>query len=205
MDPITKEVALKMELPETSIYKDGDFHFLFHPKIIKKEKLWYLFLMAEMKFYVYEEQDEELVFKESVSLNVKDQIPYPQVSLQNSGEFFSKLEMVVPSMIEQLYVLEDKIILIYKKGASENTVKNYDRENQAEWMDFLESLPKYAAVFDSGYNLLQADIELPSGTISTPVVNNAGQILVQKNQRLLGEEDWNTFYLLKLNDFNKKD
>jgi hypothetical protein len=72
-------------------------------------------------------------------------------------------------------------------------------------MDFLESLPKYAAVFDSGYNLLQADIELPSGTISTPVVNNAGQILVQKNQRLLGEEDWNTFYLLKLNDFNKKD
>jgi hypothetical protein len=205
LDPITKEVTLKMELPETSIYKDGDFHFLFHPKIIKKGNFWYLFLMAEMTFYVYEEQGDALIFKESVSLNVKDQIPYPQVSLQNSGEFFSKLEMVVPSMIEQLYVLEDKIILIYKKGASENTVKNYDRENQAEWMDFLESLPKYAAVFDSGYNLLQADIELPSGTISTPVVNNAGQILVQKNQRLLGEEDWNTFYLLKLNDFNKKD
>jgi hypothetical protein len=72
-------------------------------------------------------------------------------------------------------------------------------------MDFLESLPKYAAVFDSEYNLVQADIELPSGTISTPVVNNVGQIFVQKNQRLLGEEDWNTFYLLELNDGNKKE
>jgi hypothetical protein len=202
-DPITKEVTLKMELPETSIYKDGNFHFLYHPKIIKRGKLWYLFLMAEMKFYVYEEQDEELIFKESVSLNMKDQIPFPQANLQNTSELFSKLEMVVPSMIEQLYVIEDKIILIYKKGAGENIVKNYDRENQAEWMDFLGSLPLYAAVFDSDYKLLQDEIELPSGTISTPIVNKDGQIFVQKNQRLLGEEDWNTYYLLKLNDGNK--
>lgn len=200
IDPITKGVALKMEIPETSIYKDGDFHFLHHPKIIKKGKLWYLFLMAEMKFYVYEEKDEDLIFKESVSLNVKDQSPFPQVSLQNTDELFSKLEMVVPSMIEQLYVLEDKIVLIYKKGARENIVKNYDRENQAEWMDFFESLPKFAAVYDSDYKLLQDDIELPSGIISTPIVNKDGQIFVQKNQRLLGEEDWNTYYLLKLNE-----
>jgi hypothetical protein len=202
-DPITKEIALKMELPETSIYKDGNFHFLYHPKIIKNGKLWYLFLMAEMKFYVYEEKDEELIFKESASLNVKVQIPFPQANLQNISELFSKLEMVVPSMIEQLYVIEDKIILIYKKGAGENIVKNYDRENQAEWMDILGSLPIYAAVFDSDYKLLQDDIELPSGTISTPIVNKDGQIFVQKNQRLLGEEDWNTYYLLKLNDGNQ--
>ena len=203
IDPITKEVALKMEIPETSIYKDGDFHFLFHPKIIKKGKHWYLLLMAEMKFYVYEEQDEDLIFKESVSLHVKDQIPFPQASLQNSDELFSKLEMVVPSMIEQLYVLEDKLILLYRKGVSENIVKNYDRENHTEWMDFFESLPKYAAVFDSDYKLLQDDIELPTGTISTPIVNGDKQIVVQKNQRLLGEEDWNTYYLLNLNDGNK--
>ena len=79
-------------------------------------------------------------------------------------------------------------------------MKNYDRENQAEWMDFFESLPKFAAVYDSDYKLLQEDIELPSGIISTPIVNKDGQILVQKNQRLLGEEDWNTYYLLKLNE-----
>ena len=200
IDPITKEVALKMEIPETSIYKDGDFHFLHHPKIIKKGKLWYLFLMAEMKFYVYEEKEEDLIFKESVSLNVKDQIPFPQVSLQNTDELFSKLEMVVPSVIEQLYVLEDKIVLIYKKGAGENIVKNYDRENQVEWMDFFESLPKFAAVYDSDYKLLQDDIELPSGIISTPIVNKDGQIFVQKNQRILGEEDWNTYYLFKLGE-----
>ena len=159
--------------------------------------------MAEMKFYVYEEQDEDLIFKESVSLHVKDQIPFPQASLQNSDELFSKLEMVVPSMIEQLYVLEDKLILLYRKGVSENIVKNYDRENHTEWMDFFESLPKYAAVFDSDYKLLQDDIELPTGTISTPIVNGDKQIVVQKNQRLLGEEDWNTYYLLNLNDGNK--
>jgi hypothetical protein len=202
IDPITKEIALKMEIPETSIYKDGDFHFVYHPKIIKKGKLWYLLLRAEMKFYIYEEQDEDLIFKESISLHVKNQIPFPQVNLQNSDELFSKLGMVVPSMIEQLDVLEDKIILIYKKGASENIVKNYDRDNQAAWMDFFESLPKYAAVFDSDYKLLQDDIELPSGTISTPIVNKDGQIFVQKNQRLLGEEDWNTYYLLKLKQLN---
>jgi len=203
IDPITKEAALKMEIPETSIYKDGDFHFVYHPNIIKKGKHWYLFLMAEMKFYVYEEQDEDLIFKESVSLNVKDQIPFPQVNLQNTSELYSKLEMVVPSTIEQLYVIEDKIILIYKKGAVENIVRNYNRENQAEWRDFFESLPKYAAVFDSDYELLQDDIELPSGTISTPIVTNEGLIVVHKNQRLLGEEDWNTYYLLKLNGENK--
>jgi hypothetical protein len=192
-----------MEIPETSIYKDGDFHFLYHPKIIKKGKHWYLFLMAEMKFYVYEEVDEDLIFIKSVSLNVKDQIPFPQTSLQNSEELFSKLEMAVPSMIEQLFVLEDKIILIYKKGAGENIVKNYNRENPVEWKDFFESLPKYAAVFNSEYKLLQSDIELPTGTISTPIVNKEGQIFVQKNQRLLVEEDWNTYYLLKLNGENK--
>ena len=156
-----------------------------------------------MKFYIYEEQGEDLIFKESASLNVKDQIPFPKASFQNSPELFLKLEMVVPSMIEQLYVIEDKIILIYKKGATEKIVNNYDRENQVEWMDFLESFPKYAAVFDSDYQLLQDDIELPSGTISTPIVNKEGQIIIQKNQRLLGEEDWNTFYLLKLIDGNK--
>jgi hypothetical protein len=204
LDPVTKEVELKMEIPETSIYKDGNFRFLYHPKIIKKGKLWYLFLMAEMKFYVYEEQGKDLIFKESVNLNVKDHIPFPQVNLQNTSELFSKLEMVVPSMIEQLYLIEDKIIIIYKKGASENIVKNYDRENQVEWMDFFESLPKYAAVFDSQYKLLQEDIEFPSGTISTPIVNKEGQIFVLKNQRLLGEEDWNTYYLLNLNDGNKE-
>lgn len=203
IDPVTKEVTLKMEIPETSIYKDGDFHFLFHPKITKNGKQWYLLLMAEMKFYVYEEQDEDLVFKKSVSLDVKNQIPFPYSSLQNSDELFSKLEMVVPAIIEQLYVIEDKIVLIYTKGAGENTVKRYNRENQAEWMDFFESLPKYAAVFDSDYKLLQDDIKLPAKIISSPVVNKDGQIIVQKNQRLLGEEDWNTFYLLKLIDGNK--
>jgi len=45
---------------------------------------------------------------------------------------------------------------------------------------------------------------LPSGTISTPIVNKDGQFFVQKNQRLLGEEDWNTYYLLKLNDGKKR-
>ncbi|KEO75472.1 hypothetical protein [Anditalea andensis] len=203
LDPITNEVSLTMEIPETSRYKDGNFHFLYHPHIIKKGKDWYLFLMAEMKFYVYEEQGEDLIFKESVSLNLKDQIPFPYTNLENSDEFFSKLELIVPSMIEQLYVLEDKIILIYKKGANENIVKNYDRENLTEWLDFFESLPKYAAVFDSDYKLLQEDIELPSGIISTPIVTKNGQIVVQKNQRLLGEEDWNTYYLLQLNDGNK--
>ncbi|SMD44826.1 hypothetical protein SAMN00777080_3460 [Aquiflexum balticum DSM 16537] len=64
--------------------------------------------------------------------------------------------------------------------------------------DFLESLPKYAAVFDSDYKLLQDNIELLSGTISTPIINKEGQNFVHKNQRLLGEEDWNTYYSLKL-------
>jgi hypothetical protein len=199
IDPVTNKVSLKMELPETSIYKDGDFHFLHHPMIIKKGKLWYLFLMAEMGFYVYEEKDEDLIFKEIVTLNVKDRVPFPNGSFQSTNEFFSKLVEVVPSAIEQLYVLDDKIVLIYKKGAGENVVKNYDRENQAEWGDFFESIPKFAAVYDSDYKLLQADIELPSGIISTPVVDEDGRIFVQKNQRLLGEEDWNTYYLLKLN------
>lgn len=202
-DPNTKEVTLQMEIPETSIYKDGNFHFLYHPKIIKKGKQWYLFLMAEMKFYVFEEQDEELIFKESVSLHVKDRVPFPQANLNNSSEFFNKLELVVPTMIEQLYVIEGKTILIYKKGANENIVKNYEKENQTEWIDFLDSLPRYAAIFDSEFNLIQDDIELPFGTISSPIVNNEGQIFVQKNQRLLGEEDWNTYYLLKLRDRNK--
>ncbi|MBW3467026.1 hypothetical protein [Arthrospiribacter ruber] len=200
IDPVTKEVELQMELPETSVYKNGEFHFLHHPKIVKNGKHWYLFLMAEMKFYIYKEQDRDLILKKSVTLTPEGQIPFPQVSLKNSAELFLKLEMIIPSMIEQLFVMDDKIVLIYIKGADENIVMNYDRENQDEWRDFFEALPKYAAVFDLDYKLLQDDIELPSGTISTPIVNKEGQIIVHKNQRLLGEEDWNTYYMLKLND-----
>ncbi|MCH7397205.1 hypothetical protein MM236_04355 [Belliella sp. DSM 107340] len=199
-DPITKEVELKMEIPETSIYQDGDFHFLYHPQIVKRGKIWYLFLMAELKFYVYEEKDEDLIFRESVSLNIKDHVPFPQADLQNRYELFSKLEKVISSMIEQLYAFDDKIILIYRKGVNENIVQNYNRENQSEWREFLESLPKYAAVFDSEYKLLQDDIELPKGIISTPVANKDGEIFVQKNQSYFGEEDWNTYYKLKLTE-----
>ncbi|MFD2034810.1 hypothetical protein ACFSKL_08420 [Belliella marina] len=200
LDPKTNETKLKMEIPETSVYKDGDFHFVFYPQIVKRGKIWYLFLMAEMKFYVYEEKGEELIFKESVSLNFKDQIPFPSASMKNPYELFSKLDKVVSSMIEQLYAFDDKIILIYRKGAGENIVQNYDKENQSEWEDFFQSLPKYAAVFDSEYKLLQDNIELPSGTLSTPILTQDGHILVHKNQRLLGEEDWNTYYKLKLTE-----
>jgi hypothetical protein len=202
IDTVSAEVTLQMEIPGNSIYKDGNFHFLYHPKIVKQGKLWYLMVLAEMKFFVYEELGDKLTFKKSVSLPIQDNVPFPIVSLQNSPELFLKLELIVPSTIEQLYAIDDKIILVYKKGATEAVVKNHDRENEADWLDFFESLPTYAAVFDSDHNLLQTDIEMPSGTIPTPIVNQKGQIVVQKNQRLLGEEDWNTYYLLDFIDKN---
>ncbi|MCH7411083.1 hypothetical protein MM239_16880 [Belliella sp. DSM 111904] len=81
-------------------------------------------------------------------------------------------------------------------------MEKYDRENQTEWVEFVESLARYAAIFDSDYKLLQDDIDLPPGTISTPVVNKEELILIHKNQKILGEEDWNTYYLLQLKDRN---
>lgn len=200
LDPETNDTKLKMEIPESSIYKDGDFHSILDPKIINKGKIWYLTLMAEMKFYIYEEKGDELIFKESISFNPKDHIKFPQASLKNPNEIYNKLEKIVPGTILQLYAFENKTVLLYRKGAGENIVQQYDRNNQSEWMDFMGNLPIYAAIFDLNHKLIQDDIALPSGSITTPVFTEDGQIVIQKNQRLSGEEDWNTFYLLKLID-----
>ncbi|MCH7412573.1 hypothetical protein MM213_03675 [Belliella sp. R4-6] len=200
LDPKTNETTLKMKIPETSVYKDGEFHYILDPKIIKKGKTWYLTLMAEMKFNVYEEKGDELIFKESINFNPKDHIKFPSVSIKSPIEIYNKLETIVPAMILQLYGFENKTVLLYRKGVGENIVQQYDRNNESEWLDFIGSLPIYAAIFDTNHELIQEDIALPYGSITTPVFTEDEQIVVQKNQRLSGEEDWNTYYKLKLTE-----
>ncbi|SNS46873.1 hypothetical protein SAMN06295967_11070 [Belliella buryatensis] len=198
-NPKTNQVRNTMPFPKNSIYEDGNFYNHSFPNVIRNGKEWMLFLLAEMKYFVYKEQDGEVEFVKAVDLQLENAIPMPGVPMKDYAEWYSQKGHIIFGKIEQLYRRENDIIVIYTKGVDEEISKNYSPDNHTEWMDFIYNIPRYAAVFNQDHQLIKNDIPLPKGLIWSSVVNNDGDILALKNQDYFGvEEDFVTFYKLNI-------
>lgn len=199
LNPETGTIRNTMLFPENTVYSTGQFFNVIPPNIIKFGKEWILFLLAEMKYFVYEEQDGEVEFVKAVDLQLENAIPMPGVPMKDYAEWYPQKGHIIFGKIEQLYRRDNDIIVIYTKGVDEEISKNYSPDNHTEWMDFIYNIPRFAAVFNQDHQLIQNDIPLPKGLIWSSVVNNDGDILALKNQDYFGvEEDFVTFYKIDL-------
>lgn len=198
-DPESNQIRNTMEFPEHTVYSSGNFYNAVPPGIIKYGKEWLLFLLAEMKYFVYEEKAGEVVFVKAVDLQLENAIPMPGVPMKEYAEWYPEKGHIIFGKIEHLYRRDKDVIVVYTKGVDEEISKNYSPENRTEWMDFIYNIPRYAAVFDHDHMLIKNDIPLPKGMIWSSVVNMNGEILALKNQDYFGvEEDFVTFYKLNI-------
>ncbi|MGY6742797.1 MAG: hypothetical protein ACXIUQ_08685 [Cecembia sp.] len=198
LNPTTGETRTTMPFPSNTVYSSGNFYNWTFPNILKHDNEWILWMLAEQKYFVYKEEEGEILLSKVVDLNLKDAIPMPGISMNQYNDWYEQYGNVIFGRIEQIYRRDDDVVVIYTKGVSEEIANQYSRDNWEEWMAFLESIPRYAAIFDTHHELIQKDLLVPKGIRLSSVVNNNGAIIAQKNQEFFGvEEDVLTFYELE--------
>lgn len=199
LDTVSQTSRYTMSFPPNSIFSDGDFHFWTFPTVQKFGKEWILYFRNELKFWVYEEEDGEVLFKKEVDLQVADAVAEIGVSFEKAKEYNELTAYDFPGSIQEFYRGRDKLLVIYHKGVSKDLAIQFDRNSPDGRREIERLKRKYLAVFDLDFNLLQNDIPFPEGLIFTTVLTKNGEILALKHQDFFGtEEDQVVFYKLKV-------
>jgi len=197
LDTLADQTEPAMKFPKTSSYSDGENHGIYIPIIRKKGPSWYVSLWLENQFYVYKEENNDLVLDTTVTVPIKDLIQYKSVAMSESEHFFDINKGIQPGHISDILLTENKIVVIYRKGLSAfqtQSVTSDGKEITLEKMD-----PFYAAIYDSELNLLDPEVPFPAGIEYPSVVNDRGEIAVMKKpSHFETEEDQLTIYQLKL-------
>ncbi|MFC3416138.1 NHL repeat-containing protein [Algoriphagus hitonicola] len=198
-NPLTAEVRTTMPFPPNTVYSSGNFYQWTFPNIIKHQDEWILWMLAEQKYFVYQEKEGEIQFVKAVDLALEDAITMPGIPMNRQADWYEEYANVIFGRIEQIYRRENDLVVIYTKGVGEEIASQYNRENTEEWMAFLESIPRYAAIFDGNHQLIQQDLLLPKGVRLSSIATSEGAIIAEKNQEYFGvEEDFLTYYELGL-------
>lgn len=198
LDSETGKTSNTMAFPPGSIYGDGNFYGWMFPAVSKKDGKWFLLMRAERKYHVYEEKGDEVNYVKTVDLDIPDGLDVIGVPIETPWLLNRQFEPNLFGRIEGLYPLSDYTILIYTKGAKNETLNQYDPEKSEELRDFIDGIPRFAAVFDKNDSLLQKNIELPKGVVFTGVYNSEDEIIAVKNQKYFGKEEKTTLYKLKI-------
>lgn len=199
-NPETGKIRNTMNFPPGTVYGDGNFYHWMFPSIIQvSDSEWLLFLMAERKYFVYKKIGDELIYEKTVDLKINDAVNIKGSPIENVEVMYEGNRFNIFGKIEQIYSRKNDIVVVYTKGIEEEIASQYDPEQRVEWMAFINSIPRYAAILDTDHQLIQKDIPVPLGVHFTPVCNSKGEIIVLKNQEFFGvEEDFTTFYKLDL-------
>lgn len=194
MDTVSREVRKTMAFPQTSRYADGNFYFFPFPTVLKYDDHWYLYFWKELKYFVYKEEEGELVLEKTVDLEVLDAVLPKPLPFSEAGQYLELTQNIKPGYIFQLYRHAGKTVVIYRKGIKEDLVLSNQTDGSVEMVD-----KNFAAVFDEQNNLLKNEIELPPGLVFSTTITEKGEILARKNQDYFGvEEDFVIYYKLKL-------
>lgn len=199
-DPETGQIFNTMANPPGTIYEDGNFYHKQIANLKKSGKKWYLYFLAERKYHVYKERGDELIYSKSVDLNISDAVDIIGVPIEKPELINQQSEPNIFGKIESLYPLSEYTVVIYTKGVKKEVSNQYDPQKTEEWMDFINGLPRYAAILDQNDSLIQRDIELPQGLLFNGVSNKNNEIIALKNQDFFGEEEKVTFYKLQLEE-----
>lgn len=197
LDTLTKQTRPLMAFPKESLYADGNCYFLPFPRVQRFGSQWYLSFLYELKFFVYQEKDQELILEMAVDLEVEDAVKPLGVPFEEIQNYFELSKNIKPAGILGLYHTGKNIIVIYQKGTTEDVIlRNQQEANPIDLNLFDET---YAAIFNSKNELIQNDIPVPSGLIFSRVITKDGEILAKKNQDYFDtEEDQVIYYKLKL-------
>ena len=199
LDTVSQTSRYTMSFPPNSIYSDGDFHFWTFPTVQKFGKEWILYFRNELKFWVYEEEEGEVLFKKEVDLQVPAAVVEKGISFEKAKEYNELTAYDFPGSIQEVYRGRDKLLVIYHKGVSKDLARQFDRNSPDGRREIERLKRKYLAVFDLDFNLSQNDIPVPEGLIFTTVLTNNGEILALKHQDFFEtEEDQVVYYKLKV-------
>ena len=195
----TGKIRTSMPFPPNTVYSTGNFYNWTFPGLYKYKDEWILWILAELKYFVYKEQEGEIVLSKVVDLNLKDAIPMPGIPMARYQDWYEENRNIIFGRIQQIYRRESDVVVIYTKGVSEDIASQYNRDNWEEWSAFIDGIQRYAAIFDSNHELIQKDIQVPKGIWLSSIVHPSGAIIAQKNQEYFGvEEDYLIFYQLDL-------
>lgn len=196
-DTLVDQTVPTMKFPKTSSFTDGENHGIYVPIIRKKGPSWYTSLWLENQFYVYREENNDLVLDTTVTVPIKDMIQYQGVAMSESKRFFDINEGIQPGHISDILLTKDKIVVIYRKGLSAFQTQSVTSDEKGIALEKMD--PFFAAIYDSELNLLDPEVPFPAGIEYPSVVNNRGEIAVMKKPtHFETEEDQLTLYLLKL-------
>ncbi len=199
LEPNSGSIRSTMSFPPNTVYESGNYYHWTFPAVVKNEKEWLLYMLAERKYHVYREEEGEIEYKKSIEIPIKDAIDIKGVPLSSIEDIYETSRFNVFGKIEQLYHRGTDILVIYTKGVPEELVKQQNHEDPIQWMQFIHSIPRYLAVFNQNHKLIQKDLHLPEHLTFSSVLNGEGEIVAIKNQESLGvEEDWVTLYKLRV-------
>lgn len=198
-DTVSNSSRETMSFPPNSMYNDGNFYFWMFPTVIRSGKEWILYFRNEMKFWVYKEDNGEVIFDREVSLEVNDAVKAIGVPFDQEEDYSELTKNNFPGSIRRIYRSTNRTIVIYNKGIAESLASQYDRDESSGRLE-LEKLKKnYVAVFDAYFNLLQNNIPVPQGLIFTTVLTEDDEILALKHPDFFEtEDDFVIYYKLKL-------
>jgi len=199
IDPETGAIRTTMDFPPGTIYEDGNYYHWMFPTVIPNGKEWLVYFMAEQAYHVYSKEGDQLVFKKTVDLEIEDAIKIKGVPMANMEDYYEMSIDNIFGRIQNLYVLDDQIVIHYTKGMEEEKVKALPRNTVEEEAAFFRQIKNYLAILDMDHQMVQKDIPVPQGIILSSVAENNGFILGLKDQDYFGvEEDKVTFYQMKL-------
>lgn len=203
-DSQTKTIRNTMGFPPGTIYEDGNFYQWTFPSLVKvSEEEWLIYFLAERKYHVYHKEARELMYQKTIDLDIDNAVNTIGVPIENLEDYYEKSKFNVFGRIERLYALDEEILVVYTKGVPEDIARTNYSENIQERAEFINRIPRYAAVLDKKHQMLQKDIPLPKGMIFSTVVNNKGQIIALKNQEYFGvEEDVVTLFKVEIGKSN---
>ncbi len=203
LDVSTKDTLGTMYLPESSPLRDGKVHGFPIPIVSKKAENWLLGMWLEPRFYVYVQEGDQFTYQKTVELEVPNWVGYTPVETSAAGTFFDEVQKIRAATLEELLVVDEYILAIYRKGISEEKLATIDPRSPEGRTEIQRMNPYYVAVFDKEYMLIQADLTLPDGVHGPTVVNKNGELVTSKNPSLSQvEEDGLILYKLKLVEKN---
>jgi hypothetical protein len=199
LDLASKDTLGTMYLPESSPLKDGKVHGFPIPIVSKKGDNWLLGMWLEPRFYVYGTEGDQFSYQKTVELELPDWVGYKPVEPAAAATFFDEVRKIRAATFEDLLILDDYVLAIYRKGISEQKLATIDQQSPEGRTEIERMNPYYVAVFDKEYTLIQADLALPPGVHGPTVVNKNGELVTSKNPSLSQvEEDGLILYKMKL-------
>lgn len=201
LDLSSKDTLGTMYLPETSHLRDGKVHGFPIPIVSKKGDDWLLGMWLEPRFYVYRQEGDQFKYQKTVEFDVPEWMGYTPVDPAAAGTFFDQMQKVRTASLEDLLVMDEYVLAIYRKGISEEKLATINQQSPEGRIEIQRMNPYYVAVFDKEYNLIQADLALPPGVHGPTVVNKNGELVTSKNPSLSStEEDRLILYKMKLEE-----